>query len=81
MQVEVLPMVPLVPLLSLTCPVSSPSLKKTLAETVRTRILRGWVGVWHLPNLRSYQSVINHCQPVDNRYQQDYQRLIVGGAD
>ena len=83
MQVEVLPMVPPDPLLSLTCPVSGVSpkrartnrrlvqcLKKTITETARTRILRGRVGVQHLPSARGYQRVVNCCQtgyqPADN---------------
>jgi hypothetical protein len=77
MQVETLPMVPPVPLLSLTCPVLEVSLKKTITETARTRILRGRVGVQHLPFSRSYQLIINRCQPADNHYQ----LLIVGGAN
>ena len=94
MQVEVLPMVPPDPLLSLTCPVSGVSpkrartnrrlvqcLKKTITETARTRILRGRVGVQHLPESGSYQPVVNRSQSANNHYQQDYQWLIVGGAD
>ena len=77
MQVEVLPMVPPVPLLSLTCPVSGVSLKKIITGTTRTRILRGWVGVQHLPNARDYQRVINRSQSADNYYQ----LLTIGGAD
>lgn len=65
-----LPMVPPHPFLSLTCPVSGVSLEKMLTETARTRILRGWVGVQHLPSARGYQRVVNCCQtgyqPADN---------------
>ena len=70
-------MVPPYPLLSLTCPGSGVFLRKTLTETPRTRIPRGWVGVQHLPNPRGYQRIINHCQPVNNHYQ----LLIVGGGN
>ena len=70
-------MVPPNPFLSLTCPGSGVSLKKTLTEMPRTRILRGWVGVQHPPNSRGYQRVVNRCQSADNHYQ----LLIVGGAD